>query len=336
MNDSVSDPKDGLDQWLADQYHKLITDLAANVDIDAGLREALIRTHHTDLVADLDRSLDVDAGLAAIVPVTPTVAPPNEPPTPHPNPADAALVTATSSAQGHAEPADLDALLQELIRAATSWDPRTRLTLRAHPLFILTDLRNSERILDHLGRISRDAVHLVRVPDRTLRHLGLALGLTLDLALAFDRASARDRASGLTRDLDRVLDLASDLARDLALALDLARDLASDFALALNHDLDLASALASALDFDLARNLARNLARTSQTIVHLHNVLSDMTGVDLQRIDLTGIPLEGLRWSDGTQWPPEWDEQIRRDSVQITDGVFEVGRGGHTYAPAGC
>ena len=345
MNDFDSHLEDGLDRWLANQHYQLIAHLTATVNIDAGLREALIRTHHTDLVADLNRSLDVEAGLAAIVPVTPATAPQNVLSPPHPNPADAEFVTETISAQGHAEPTDLDALLQKLRQASTSWDPRTRLILRAHPIFILGDLRDSERILDNLGRISRQA--LVRALDRDLdlahtlaripdRHLNLALGLTLDLALAFDHASARVRANDLTRDLDYALALASALTRDLALALGLALDLAGDLGRALDRDLDLARALATALDFDLARDLAFALDRTSRTLFYLHDVLSDVTDIDLHQIDLTGVPLEGLRWSDRTQWPPEWEEQIRRDSVQIAKGVFEVARGGHTYVRAGC
>jgi hypothetical protein len=63
-------------------------------------------------------------------------------------------------------------------------------------------------------------------------------------------------------------------------------------------------------------------------------VLSDVTDVDLRCIDLAGIFLPGLRWSVGTRWPPQWEDQIRRDSVQVADGIFQVVKGSTAYAPA--
>ncbi|MGH7485820.1 MAG: hypothetical protein ACREMY_09505, partial [bacterium] len=55
-----------------------------------------------------------------------------------------------------------------------------------------------------------------------------------------------------------------------------------------------------------------------------HQVLNDVTSVDLRNIDLAGIPLQGLRWSAQTRWPQEMENQICRDSVQIANGIYEV------------
>ena len=48
--------------------------------------------------------------------------------------------------------------------------------------------------------------------------------------------------------------------------------------------------------FDLARDLA--LARD---LGHVVCTLNDVTGADLRDTDLTGVRLEGLRWSRNTQ-----------------------------------
>ena len=66
---------------------------------------------------------------------------------------------------------------------------------------------------------------------------------------------------------------------------------------ALNHARDHAFALALAFD-------------------ELYGALNDFTGADLRNADLTGVSLEGLRWSATTQWPSDWVEQIEHGSVE--------------------
>jgi len=58
-----------------------------------------------------------------------------------------------------------------------------------------------------------------------------------------------------------------------------------------------------------------------------------VTGMDLRSIDLVEIPLQGLRWSVQTRWPQEIENQIRRNSVQIADGIYEIDPGGATDIP---
>jgi energy-coupling factor transporter ATP-binding protein EcfA2 len=74
MSDFASQPDDALDRWLADQYRVLVDDLIAALDLEAGLRDAMIPARHVDLVADLSDVLDVEAGLSAIVPAIPDAA----------------------------------------------------------------------------------------------------------------------------------------------------------------------------------------------------------------------------------------------------------------------
>ncbi|MDQ2879793.1 MAG: hypothetical protein M3Y48_00625 [Actinomycetota bacterium] len=204
---------------------------------------------------------------------------------------------------------------------------------------------------------------LDRVPDLP-PDLDQALDRDLDDALN----PARDLGSYLDRTLDRARDLAGELARDLAgeLARDLGSELActrdlenlptidlsyvldhilnldyaldanltqaSNYALLSTHDLAHVCVRVRALIRDLGRihSFADELAQTIQALAHFHQVLSDVTGMDLRSVGLAGIPLQGLRWSAQTQWPPEIENQIWRNSVQIADGIYEVDPGSTT------
>ena len=88
---------------------------------------------------------------------------------------------------------------------------------------------------------------------------------------------------------------------------------------------------------DDARNIARDLARELGAVGDLHmggirrgdittltNAADDFTDADLRQADLRGVPLEGLRWSESTRWPDGWAEPIRRMSVSIASGVYEI------------
>lgn len=269
-------------------------------------------------------------------------------------------------------------------RDARSWDLKTRLAMRSHPIFNLTGLRH---------RVQKLAHDLDRVRNLT-RDLDLAADLTHDLTYA----SARDRARNLTRDVVRAGARAGDLSRDLDLVRhlglvrghDLAHDLdlVGDFAVDLVRALDVALDLAHARDRTLAHahalglsltygtaslfalgfglsfahtlTLARDrdreayraliLARdraltldqaleraldrdgTTRALMNLHHALSDVTDHDLRGIELAGSSLAGLRWSPKTQWPRQWEDQIRRDSIALADGTFQIVNNATTYA----
>jgi hypothetical protein len=273
----------------------------------------------------------------------------------------------------HAAP---DTALRKLARDATSWDLRTRLAMRTHPVFHLTGFRH---------RVQKLAFDLARSRDLT-RNLDLASELTGDLIRAGARHRAHELTRGITRARDRTRDLSSDLhrARDLTRDVDLVRAVVLDLVHAVEHVVDRAHArdraladahafgltltynpptflaLGIGLSFTHALNLVRDRDRelyraltvahdralsldhaldraldrdgTTKALIDLHNVLSDVTDLDLRRIDLAGIVLQGLRWSVGTQWPPQWADQIRRDSVEVADGIFQIVNGGTEYA----
>jgi hypothetical protein len=367
MSDFVSRrPDASLDQWLADQHRHTVTDLATTLNLEAGLREAMIPVRHANLVADLGGVLNVEAGLSAIVPTAPE-------PTPHEHDAsgyatDAELPTTegfeTDPKQASPDPTSLTDL-EGLVRAAASWSLSTRLAMRNYPTFTLAhalvgDLAHErDRALDLASALAHtcgsdraSALDRLRTSalDRVLDRLRDDRDSDSDLASAL--ASARDNALDLgvalahylARDLDHYHASAHASAGDLASAL--VSDLASALARAstLTRALDLAHTIARVLadtsdsdsDLDRIRDLARALAsdlnRTTRLVADFYRALNDFTGADLSNVDLAGITLDRLRWSTATKWPPQWDEQVRRNSVQIGNGIFEV-RGGNRHAP---
>jgi len=139
MSDFDSNPaEDGLDRWLANQRHELIVDLAATLDVEAGLGEALIHSRHADLVADLGRSLDVEAGLAAIMPATTGVTPPNKLVTSSSHRAGAEQVAATGPDHAKVEQ-------PEFAPAAASRRPEKLLVKRTSPVFNRTGIALNPR-----------------------------------------------------------------------------------------------------------------------------------------------------------------------------------------------
>lgn len=350
-------PEQKTDHWLIEQHHTLVIDVVDVLEIEEGLREVLTPIHH----ADLDRCLDGTAGLAA------PVAPDSTAPTariPNPGLTAAENSPAGSSEEVSSEPATPNAILLKFLQAAASWNLSMRLTVRTHPIFGLTEFHDRvHTLVRNLDAVDDFALVLSRALDCILRR-------TLDRALARDLDLSGDLDQALDHELDLAREIARNLDHHLDLARGLARGLARDLAHHLTHIRDLALLPPLDLDYALdqilklpqtsnytrlsARSLARDLARvgtliddfhrvgsfahelaqTIQALLHLHHVLSDVTGLDLRHTDLAGIPLEGLRWSAETRWPPQIEHQIRRNSIKIADEIFEIGPDTTTDHPA--
>ncbi len=330
---------------IATHHGDLVTDLARCLDVEAGLASMV----------------------PAAADVTPSTEPLIL--SPHPQPADSEpVVAATSPDHVDVAQAAPGTVLLKFLHAATSWSPSTRLAMRTHPVFNIASFHDrAQTLVLSLGATSDLASGLDhklkyvlrrildRVPDlppdldRALdRDVDDALNPARELGSHLDRCleHTRDLARGLARDLGSDLARTRDLARlptvdlnyvlDHVLNLDYALDRiltqASKYAIVGTHDLADDHVRVSALvrDLDRVQSFAGELAHTIQAVFHFHQMLSDVTGVDLRSIDLVGIPLQGLRWSVQTRWPQEIENQIYRDSVQIADGIFEVNPGGTT------
>lgn len=158
--------------------------------------------------------------------------------------------------------------------------------------------------------------------------LGLVRALTVDLARAVDlardlaqdryRAVAHAQSLGLTLTYGPLSILALGFGLGFVHTLTVVRDRDRD----MYRVLSLACDRALALDRALER--AFDLDQTTKALINLHRALSDVTNHDLRDINLAGIFLGGLRWSTQTRWPPQVEDQIRRDSVEVADSTFQV------------
>jgi hypothetical protein len=306
------------------QHDDLVDGLDAVVDVAAGLREILLHSRHAGAVDGLDAVLDAEAGLAAILrPAGPVQREALEIRTPQSRPLNAEV----------------------------------RMRLRAHSKVVAT-----YRGFGQARDLVRDFA-LFRSPHRE-RVLGRVLVLVLDIAqdvvFYFDPHGRR-----YDRDFFRALLSASALARRFALGFSVPdRDLTHDLDVIRSGvvDPDLGRAL------DLARIFARVLAhdrafdpdRDSDELIDLYtnhlrrvigavlkgepppldeysvdDLLNDFTDSDLRTVDLTGIDLDGVRWSEhGTQWPSSMDIHNLRSRSEETppgSGIYTI-RSGTTTA----
>lgn len=316
-------PNVRLDQWLHHGMNAITEELDAVLDIDAGLRDARLPTHHRSLETALDAVLDIDAGLRALLP--------------------------QGTHQSAARPTDhsdsdstsMRAYVQRL--AASPLRERLELRSRLH-LDELPTIHMLAGLLVNALILARELEHTLATPacdrdlagalDRTLaraRDLALNLAQIPNFTCEFDRAHeiihdirrglVDARAQVLDRALDEALDHARHRARYLisavlgSLAVALGRvacDPESVRAFELPLDLvRLTHSPASDRNLEVARGLVED-------ITALDAAVTDFTTANLIHVDLRGINLQGVRWSAlTTQWPPEWLFPIRIASVQI-------------------
>ncbi|HXV94829.1 MAG TPA: hypothetical protein VD813_16105 [Pseudonocardia sp.] len=355
------DDADRVGALLAAGHAALVDDLAAALDLAAGAAEATQPAHLARLVTDLGGVLDLDAGLAAAVGSGPRPAEP-EPRSPafasgrSPDPEQApprpwtawlddwwstldhgARLKLRTDARFRALRAGLDLAVRlddirsgalDLARSLDvdrHGDPARGLLFGRGRARALARAEASERGRANALALVRGLERAVDLCEALVRRLdpapdnrpgGLVAALVLDLDRARDRARVLvDGLGGVpsTRDLDLARGVARDLGDDLRRALDGAVDLTR--ACARGFGLD-ASAPADAYDLRCARDV-------------LHRIADDFTDADLGAVSLTGVRLDGIRWSSATRWPIGWEDRIRAASVEVGPGVFEVtdGRG---------
>ena len=73
---------------------------------------------------------------------------------------------------------------------------------------------------------------------------------------------------------------------------------------------------------DLAR-LATEAEQLAQVAATVEQASNDFCGADLRNARLHGVPLDGVLWDLGTEWPEDWERHIRESSVP-TDGMYGV------------
>jgi 2-methylisocitrate lyase-like PEP mutase family enzyme len=125
---------------------------------------------------------------------------------------------------------------------------------------------------------------------------------------------------------DLVLTRARGLTRDLAPALDTVRDVILDRACerARTFADPGAASLAAALVHDLGTRTESFDSDVVYAVVRIEDAVTNLMGADLAHIGLDGIPLGGLRWSSATRWHIDWEEHVRRNSVEFRPDLYEV------------
>ncbi|WP_380283725.1 hypothetical protein [Kitasatospora purpeofusca] len=339
---------DATSLWLTAQRDRLVEDLAITLDLDIGLRDVRIHTHHDSLVQDLARSLDLVAGLAAI-----------HQPTAHAP--DPVVEEPATTEEDHSLP------FEQLSH-------RDQLTLRRHPVILegvaevallegiglATEIAILVADRAAIGIIWRRSTAIHRLLTR-IKHRGLAnRAVRLQARSLAHHVSALDDGAGHPtepREHDQTdkpvrlllfqstMRIAAYLAHDLKghefrshrqlsrfrrplMVIAHQTDDFADIGAARDHLVRLnriASRLATTLTAKLEADAGVLLVRgpvPGLCTAFLTGALDDFTAANLQDVDLAGVDLAGVRWSlRGTRWPPTVDvERLMADSEETPAG----------------
>ncbi|MFJ4689078.1 hypothetical protein [Streptomyces sp. NPDC088789] len=175
------------------------------------------------------------------------------------------------------------------------------------------------------------------------RACALNRALTLDLERGTDRnhphtiARDLDRVRAMLRVLDRVRVPGRSLSSSLRLLLDRAHSRTRDLELALERvgspERVLTSTIVAIRVNEVSRAIGMVLGQEAPALERdsVHAFINDFTMADLGAVDLDGVNLAGVRWSEtGTQWGPAVDVQELKSRSEETpphSGIWVVRSG---------
>ncbi|MEV6239649.1 hypothetical protein [Lentzea sp. NPDC051838] len=282
-----------IDQQLA----SLLGALDDVVDLERGLADATLPRAHAALVAGLDDALDLNTGLAQVV--SPATGRPTEV-------LDgfvsfAAEVCGLPAAERLAARAwlSVDLLVEAYVLAEhVPTVLRLAVDLGKAKMYVQTTVRmDARRVFKDLDRLDHRPIDLHHVARALVRRLERGTAETVRQAHK-NALQLRElfgmRLATLLREIDR-------RARGAALGHRIHGGLVN-------------AAFAEALLEPLSR---------------LITAVTSVAGADLTAADLAGLPLDGVRWSSDTRWPPAWEVWVRDNSVAVSADLFEI-RGGET------
>lgn len=352
------------DRWMAEQHQNFVAGLAERLDIEAGLREVLLDEQHTDFVEKVRGEIDIEAGLTAILPAElPTDL---MYPDPEDEDEDAGSLQWASDALA-LMPLSTRLVLRAQYAAKLGAAARFALTVGQNDLLDEGHLREVREYLEPIfnrqnvdfdwissRRFAQMYVQALLAPIQEQIHKhGKAPGgreaqdEAVDSYLAevkriFQQAEESDR-SALFDGLVEVVEKSWPIEPSCTVETTGPNQWASvawKFLLRILDHADEAVTMAryAGRDFEtLSRSMVHGkvsiaLAELMSHLGYLEQMLNDFTRADLRDVDLAGVPLDGVRWSEvTTRWPDRWIEQIERDSVPIGDGVFEIHYGTTTH-----
>ncbi|MET9231080.1 hypothetical protein [Lentzea sp. NPDC003310] len=286
-----------VDQWLNEQLASLHSALDEVLDLDRGLVDASLPCSHSDLLNRIGDEMDLDAGLAR------AVAPRRSP-------------TAEPGLEPYRSLAAVDDELSVL-------PPAARLAARAG----LPDrsLLQARTLAAHLPRVRALAEKLKA--SSTLNHnaQAAATAVAQDLVNTLDQSDAKHvnifhEALKLTKSLEHPSEVSTRWAAQHASALDRLCESGLRVLLSAFHH----RGRKIKLGHPGLRLTMEELTDLVASIGKIRTTLNSMVGADLTTADLTGVPLDGVRWSPRTRWPRGWLEWVRANSVPVSAGIFEI------------
>ena len=299
--------------FLDDQFDEVMKLVAGALDVEAGLRDAMLPDQFELLGKAVHAALDVEAGLRDILPDAGFASPAE-------TWVDRFVLDLTRLSPGARlrlrtgmELSDLESI--DIL--ARAWEACQLVTdSLASVEFDYVGTKDQEKILfaDGLARRLSDSLSRVAGGELTSEaRLALRLRNDIELALAHTHP---DGSHVLKKALVGALNLAMNLLEALYFAL---IGGGPHFGATTSRDLDELLSTAP-------------LAARSKIVAALRmlvRMVTDFTDVDLFDLDLYVVDLRGTQWSElTTRWPPDWEGVVREASVQIDpDGrpdLYEV------------
>lgn len=237
------------------------------------------------------------------------------------------------------EPRSLSEVLEAVATSLTAEPPGQRIKARKfYPYVVVLDYLNQGELLTLLRRLRQIApANWLVESAANLREVADGLdSLIPETDLSGAAADAVRRAVRLARKISGDLDRASILVgsasqrvdlrdsevflRQVHSALRAIRKTASNDAL----DVAFAAILARLVEVaglrpmwsDISIRLDRGL---TDGIDSVDEAMSNFVDVDLRDADLDGVPLEGVIWSTGTQWPAAWRSGVEARSLETLE-----------------
>ncbi|WP_194817973.1 hypothetical protein [Nocardia sp. XZ_19_385] len=322
MNDNHT-----LDLELSSRREQFYAELGTKLDVEAGLAEVLLSERHSEFSKELRTKLDVEAGLAAIVPPAPPTTAEAEPKgsigwaraqlTVMPLQDRLTLRAYYAPTLGTLSRAVLRLKAREIERDFQDWV--RQVLLGQTPLPSQWGTRLQRNVIDEIAQVLQISPETFSRPvtgvdivfhDTGMQRNGRVNRNPQEEDLVVQRRelnASPDGVSEAQRWIDGVVEGVDEKTWEIV---------------------EVAAAPPTARWEMVLSRILKQLAGHLET---LEQQLNDFTGVDLRNVDLAGVPLEGLRWSiESTRWPEDWVEQIKHDSIEVGDGIYEIYYGSHT------
>ncbi|MFE2961177.1 hypothetical protein [Nocardia tengchongensis] len=311
---SFHDNDRAFDQWLADRHADLVARVAASMDLEAGFQEVLLRAKQQELIEGL--TADLSSGGEA-----------------H----DQQRLPAAEEVAAHAD--GTPALIGEL----KALKPVDRFVVRAGVRPVLDQAADyacqavqeslpDRRVLEGSHSALYECVLTEILLDWGVYHDAVETRLTSAARLLHtipQAVATEQRDSGIGGAMDWATDVQNSVTANLA-------DLSAVMTLwgeMLREPVPTPEPNPVRRARGYAAGARRLIAALIEDLNGLGQATDNFVGADLRNVDLGGVQLHGLKWSKTTRWDREAFKYIRRQSVPLGNGIWEI-RDGSSPAQA--